>query len=118
MGMVQRQHEFVEDLIKLLQFAHERGFVVTMGEVYRPIEMQEIYVRTGRSRTMKSSHLQRLAVDLNFFVKESPGLRLTWSKEEIHPIGEYWEGLRPGKNRWGGNFRSFKDVPHFERENR
>jgi len=117
MGMVITQHEFVGDVIKLITFAHEQGFMVTFGEAYRPIEMQEIYVRTGRSKTMNSYHLKRLGLDLNFFKAEEGRLRLTYNKEELQPIGDYWEGLRPGRNRWGGNFKKFKDVPHFERRN-
>jgi hypothetical protein len=29
-------------------------------------------------------------------------------------LGAYWESLHP-KNRWGGNFKSLVDCPHFER---
>nr|WP_223154740.1 hypothetical protein [Campylobacter concisus] len=29
-------------------------------------------------------------------------------------MGNYWESLNT-LNRWGGNFKNFIDVPHFER---
>lgn len=122
MSLVQDQAEFLLDFCRLIQFATSKGFVVTAGELFRPVEMQEIYVRTGRSKTMRSKHLQRLAGDLNFFLPDSTGkLRYLCSVEELKELGKYWEELSP-KNRWGGNFDkdwtkedNFKDAPHFER---
>ena len=67
MSLSDVQFEFLRDVISLLRFAVAKGWKVTFGEVARPIEMQEIYVQTGRSTTMFSKHLQRLAIDLNFF---------------------------------------------------
>lgn len=110
MSMVNEQFAFLKDVCKLVQWCAEQGYIVTAGEMWRPVEMQKIYVQTGRSKTMKSKHLNRLAVDLNFFIGE----RLLTSLDEIEPIGTYWESLDE-KNRWGGNFSSFKDAPHFER---
>ena len=64
---------------------------------------------------MKSLHLKRLAVDLNFFREAPDGtLKLTYDIEELRALGEFWENLDPA-NRWGGHWASFKDVPHFER---
>lgn len=97
-------------MCKLIQHATEQGWTVTGGELYRTPEQQEIYLKTGRSRTMASNHLKRCAVDLNFF-KDG---KLVWDKTQIAPLGAYWESLHP-KNRWGGNFKSLVDVPHFER---
>jgi len=84
--------------------------VVTAGEMWRSPEQQAIYFKTGRSKTMESKHLRRLAIDLNFF-KDG---ELCYNVETLRPVGQYWETLDP-KNRWGGNFKSLKDVPHFER---
>jgi len=123
MGMVSKQWEFLQDLCKLLDRAKDLGFTVTGGELQRPISLQRLYVKTGRSKTMRSSHLNRLAIDLNFFLKNEKGrLRLTWNREDIRPLGDYWESLDP-KNVWGGSWRglidkgksTFVDVPHFER---
>lgn len=110
MGLVSEQAAFLLDMCSLIQFATESGFVVTGGELYRTAEQQAIYVKTGRSKTLKSKHLERLAIDLNFF---KAGI-LTYSKIELQNIGNYWENLSP-KNSWGGNWNSFKDIPHFER---
>jgi predicted chitinase len=74
-----------------------------------------LHVKNGRSNTMNSQHLKRLAVDLNFFKAAPDGtLRLTYDVEELRALGEFWEGLDTA-NRWGGNWTSFKDTPHFER---
>lgn len=84
--------------------------MVTGGELYRTPEQQQIYVNTGRSKTMNSNHLRRCAIDLNFFMDG----KIVWDKAQLSPLGSYWESLSP-KNRWGGNFKSLVDVPHFER---
>ena len=110
MSLVNEQAKFLLDVCKLVQFADEHGFTVTGGELWRTAEQQEIYVRTGRSRTMKSNHLRRLAIDLNFL----RGGAVIWDKDELTEVGKFWESLDP-KNRWGGNFTTLKDVPHFER---
>ena len=110
MSLVVEQAAFLQDVCKLLQYATEQGWTVTGGELYRTPEQQEIYLKTGRSKTMASNHLKRCAIDLNFFKDGN----LIWDKAQIAPLGAYWESLN-SKNRWGGNFRSLVDVPHFER---
>jgi peptidoglycan L-alanyl-D-glutamate endopeptidase CwlK len=110
MSLVAEQAQFLMDVCKLVVFSTKQGFVVTGGELFRTPEQQEIYVKTGRSKTMNSYHLKRCAVDLNFF-KEG---KLIYDIKVLAPIGAYWESLNT-KNSWGGNWKSFKDVPHFER---
>tara|TARA_B100002019_G_C21241297_1_gene585725 strand:+ start:1303 stop:1641 length:339 start_codon:yes stop_codon:yes gene_type:complete len=110
MSLSDEQWEFGKDIGKLIVYAEENGFKLTFGEAYRTVQQQKIYVKTGRSKTMRSKHMKRCAMDFNVFVDG----KLTWDKEVIRPLGEYWESLN-AKNRWGGNFKSFIDVPHFER---
>lgn len=114
MNLIDEQQAFLSDVRKLLTFALEHagklGLKVTAGELYRTPEQQKIYLSTGRSKTMYSNHLRRLAIDLNF-IKDG---RLTGDRKLLEPIGEYWESLNP-QNRWGGNFQSIVDTPHFER---
>lgn len=115
MSLVRSQAEFLIHVTQLLQKAYELGFVVTGGELYRTAEQQKIYMDTGRSKTMNSNHLRRLAIDLNFFVQQGDGaLALTYDKGMLQALGDYWEALHE-HNRWGGNWTSFKDTPHFER---
>ena len=110
MSLSDEQAAFLLDACKLVQYATEQGFKVTGGEVFRTAEQQAIYVQTGRSKTLNSNHLKRLAIDLNFF-KDG---QIIWDKGILAPLGAYWETLHP-KNRWGGNFKSLVDCPHFER---
>ncbi len=116
MSLVNEQHLFLLDVAKLIQEAERQALVLSAGELYRTAEQQAIYVKTGRSKTMNSNHLKRLAIDLNFFTKDGNGeLKLTYDMALLKPLGDFWESLAPGKNSWGGNWNSFKDVPHFER---
>jgi hypothetical protein len=110
MSLVPEQAAFLLDVCRLIQYATSQGWTITGGELYRTLEQQQIHVKAGRSKTMNSNHLRRLAIDLNFF-KDG---KLVWDKNTFAPLGSYWETLHP-KNRWGGNFRSLVDVPHFER---
>ena len=110
MSNITEQAAFLLDVTRLIQKATDVGFVITAGELYRTPEQQEIYVKTGRSRTMNSLHLQRRAVDLNFFWEG----KLTYDKNILTPLGAYWESLHP-LNSWGGNGVKFVDTPHFSR---
>ena len=110
MSNVAEQAAFLLDVAKLINKSTELGFQVTAGELYRTPEQQEIYVKTGRSRTMNSLHLQRRAVDLNFFLNG----KLTYDKAALAPLGAYWESLHP-LNSWGGNGVKLVDTPHFSR---
>jgi hypothetical protein len=107
---VAEQAAFLLDVTRLIQKATDMGFVVTAGELYRTPEQQQIYVKTGRSRTMNSLHIQRRAVDLNFFWQG----QLCYDKKVLAPLGAYWESLHP-LNSWGGNGVKLVDTPHFSR---
>lgn len=110
MSLVEDQAEFLQHACRLINYATSLGFTVTGGELYRTAEQQAIYIRSGRSKTMRSNHLRRCAIDLNF-IRDG---KLIYDKGLLAPIGAYWESLHP-KNVWGGNWKSFKDLPHFER---
>jgi len=110
MSLSKEQAAFLLDVCKLIPFATSLGYTVTGGELQRTPEQQKIYVQTGRSKTMDSKHLKKLAIDLNF-IKDD---KLVYDIKELTPIGEYWQSLSP-KNSAGMFWKSFKDVPHFER---
>ncbi len=115
MSTIQEQSTFLLQVAELIHKAAALGFQVSGGELYRTSEQQALHIKNGRSTTMSSQHLKRLAIDLNFFKTGPDGqLRLTYDIEDIRPLGQFWENLDPA-NRWGGNWSSFKDVPHFER---
>jgi hypothetical protein len=118
MSLGQEQEQFARQLVQLIQYIWDAGDSVRIGEVQRPVEMQAIYVKTGRSKTMDSEHIKKCAADL---VVLRRGVVL--DREGMKPYGDFWEGLDI-KNRWGGNWRGlvdsgkshFVDTPHFERK--
>ena len=106
MTLGQQQQLFARDLVKLLQKAWELGYEVRIGEVQRTTEQQEIYVKTGRSKTMKSQHLNKTAADLHF-TKDG---KISYPEE----LGRYWESLST-LNQAGMFWAKFVDSPHFQR---
>lgn len=110
MSIRNEQVFFVSDVIQLISHAQKLGFEITLGEAYRTPEQQEIYFRQGKTKTMDSYHLRRLAIDLNFFKNG----KYLIAKEDLQELGDYWESLSAA-NSWGGNWESFVDTPHFER---
>lgn len=106
MSLGDEQHAFLMDLAKLLLRASQLGYRLTGGELWRTPEQEALYVQSGKSETLHSNHLRRLAIDLNCFVAET----LVVPRD----LGEYWESLNP-QNRWGGNFSDLRDTDHFER---
>lgn len=114
-GLVREQSVFMQQVGDLLRKADAAGFSVAGGELYRTPEQQALYIQNGRSATMSSQHLKRLAIDLNFFREAGDGsAQLVSDTETLRPLGQYWEGLDPA-NVWGGNWGNFKDLAHFER---
>lgn len=107
MSLREHQSAFASDIVRLLSFAASKGYEFTFGEFERPLEMQKLHVAAGRSKTMNSRHLYRCAADIYFFKNGE----LTY---DIQELGDFWESLHP-LNEWGGNWKSFKDTPHFQR---
>ena len=107
--MVQEQMRFLLNVAKLIEFAFDKNYTFTGGELFRTQAQQKIYFDSGLSKTMDSMHLKRLALDLNFF-KDS---ELTDDLEYLKPLGEYWQSLSP-KNRSGMFFKTIYDPGHFE----
>lgn len=111
MTLREAQSAFLLDVCKLIQYATDRGYTVTGGELVRTAEQAELYKKTGFSKAgAKSLHCQRLAIDLNFFEDG----KYIEDKAHLQGIGEYWESLNP-MNSWGGFFNGFDDCPHFSR---
>jgi len=79
MKLSEKQGVFILNVSKLIQFANDRGWWLTGGELLRTKEQQEIYFNEGKSKTMNSKHLSRLAIDLNLFVIVV-SLDFHWSK--------------------------------------
>lgn len=86
-------------------------FVVTEG--LRTVQRQAELVAKGASRTMNSKHITGRAVDVAAF----PGGKLSWDFKYYLAISKAFKeaaeelGIRI---RWGGDWKTFKDGPHFE----
>ena len=111
-ALLKAQQEFAGDAARLVLKAEDLGFAVTLGEVLRPRELQDLYIQTGRSWAPNSRHLDKLAIDLQLF---RGGEYLT-DEEAYADLGTWWEALRPGLNKWGASSgRPRRDANHFER---
>ena len=108
MSLSNEQYEFAKDVTRLFEFLVLSGVKWTIGEVLRTPEQQAIYLEKGLSKTSNSKHLQKKAIDLNFWINGE----LTYKYEDLRFIGDHWESLKEG-NVWGGNWR-FQDTPHFQ----
>ena len=114
MNKVDAQSEFLQNVAKLILAAVSLNIKLTGGELYRTQEQQNIYLNTGKTQVKHSRHMDRLAIDFNFFVQVEDEWKLSWNKKDVQRLGDFWEGLNP-LNRWGGNWKTFQDIPHFER---
>ena len=108
------QFEFAQDKNILELWMIRKGYKFTYGEAWRTDEMQELYFKKGLSNVKtRGAHGHRLAQDYNIWVNGS----LTYAKELLKPIGDFWKSLNT-LNRWGGDFRVPNgewDVGHIER---
>lgn len=110
MSLSDIQFNFLKDVAKLILFIEWNNDKVTGGELWRPDEMQKIYLERKKTTVKYSNHQDKLAIDLNIFVNGN----LTYKKSALQKYGNFWENLNP-KNKWGGNFKNFMDSNHFER---
>ena len=102
------------DLVKVVKLAIELtevDFGVTEG--LRSVDRQRQLVAQGASKTMNSRHITGHAVDLVAYVDGS----VNWSWPLYHKIAD---AMKRAANSlgvpivWGGDWKSFKDGPHFE----
>jgi hypothetical protein len=94
----QKQKAFLPMIAKLINFAYEQGFELTVGDAYR-----DPRVPYGQPFSL---HRSRLAMDLNLY-KDGVWLKKT---EDHTPLGIYWESLGGA---WGGRF---SDGNHYSIE--
>jgi hypothetical protein len=110
MTLREQQSRFVVLIAELIQYVYAQpGYELTFGEAYRTKEQQAIYFQGGKSQTMRSKHLTRLAIDLQLFVDGV--YQQGWKAYE--PLGDYWKRLDPGCT-WGGDWVTLRDAVHFE----
>lgn len=109
MKLGEKQEIFTLNMARLILYAEQNGYKARARELQRTKSQQEEYYKQGKSKTMKSNHLNSTAVDI-YFTKNGVLLE---KKEELQFLGDYWESLND-KNKWGGNYKTFIDCPHFE----
>jgi len=101
------QEEFAQSTAKLIQKAVELGYTVTFGEAWRTPQQAQWDADHGTGIS-HSLHVQRLAIDLNFF--KNGGYIQDGS--QLKDLGDWWKSL--GENyRWGGDFHTRPDGNHF-----
>jgi hypothetical protein len=106
MTLGQKQRKITLMLAKLINFAYEQGYELTLGDAFRDPRLHgAVGIKLGYGHS-KSAHKQRLAIDLNLF-KE--GKFLT-SSDDHKPLGEFWESIG---GTWGGRFN---DGNHYSLE--
>jgi peptidoglycan L-alanyl-D-glutamate endopeptidase CwlK len=105
-------HDDLYEVVFLARLISEVPFEITDG--LRTIEEQRDYFNNGFSKTMKSKHLDGLAVDV-------VPIPVTWEPEAFLPIAEAMKQAADILDTpivWGGDWRTFKDYPHFELKER
>jgi peptidoglycan L-alanyl-D-glutamate endopeptidase CwlK len=102
------------DLVKVVERAIQITEVdFTVLEGLRTPERQKALVEAGASQTLNSRHLTGHAVDLGAWV----GDEVRWDWPLYHKIAAAMKEaarLEGVKIVWGGDWRTFKDGPHFE----
>ena len=102
------------DLVRVVNRAAEvKDIVFVVTEGVRSIKRQRELIAAGASTTLRSRHLTGHAVDLA--VKVGDEIRWDW------PLyTELAEAMKRAARQeavsieWGGDWRSFKDGPHFQ----
>lgn len=82
-------------------------------EGVRTVERQKELLKLKVTQTLKSKHLEGLAVDLGAL----HGPDVSWEKPLYFEIAKAMKQASKELNipiRWGGDFKSFFDGPHFE----
>lgn len=102
------------DLVKVVKRAieiSEIDFCVTEG--LRTRERQEQLVKAGASKTTRSRHLTGHAVDLAAVI----GGEIRWDWPLYDKLAEAMKTAAEELNvkiEWGGDWKTFKDGPHFQ----
>lgn len=111
---VDRMKGVHQDLVRVVHRAIEIttvDFSITQG--LRTVEEQARLVAGGKSKTMQSRHLTGHAVD----VVAMPGGVVSWEMKHYEAVSRAFKEAAAELRIpivWGGDWKSFKDGPHFE----
>jgi peptidoglycan L-alanyl-D-glutamate endopeptidase CwlK len=110
----QRLNGVHPDLVRVVERAIEITTVdFTVLEGLRAPERQKTLVEAGASQTLNSRHITGHAVDLGAWVEGE----VRWDWPLYHKIAAAMKDASQQVNvpiEWGGDWRKFKDGPHFQ----
>lgn len=111
---IQRLQGVHPDLVKVMHRAIAASPIdFTVLEGLRSLEQQKKYMASGATRTMNSRHLTGHAVDIAPFIDGK--IRWDWPLyHQIAPIVKKAAAELKIPITWGGDWRTFKDGPHWE----
>lgn len=102
------QQEFAQAAARLILKAPEFGYAVTGGELERTPQQAALNAAAGKG-IAHSLHIERLAIDLNFY---KDGVWVT-DGTQLADIGAWWKSQGP-MYFWGGDFTHIPaDGNHF-----
>lgn len=107
------QEEFAQSAARLIQKAAELGYTVTLGEAWRTPEQAQWNADHGLG-IAHSLHMERLAIDLNFFKN---GTYIT-DGSTLADVAAWWKSLPSpmtgAQYKWGGDISApHQDGNHF-----
>lgn len=124
----QRLIDVHPDLVRVVEAASASvAFMVVEGS--RSFDRQKELFRLGKSKTMNSRHLPKAAKGVAALVSHAVDLaplvdldgdgdiELSWDAKHFYPIAEAMQAAADAAGVpivWGGSWRSFVDMPHFE----
>ena len=105
--------QYFESLSKILKDNHQKDFRIFEG--HRTAERQEILLKKGFSKTKNSKHLFKpsKAIDIIEFPWTWEGFILSPDYRKI--VNDHLKKFP--LIQWGGNWKSFLDLPHHEIKN-
>ena len=106
MTLGDKQRRFTELVGKLIQWAYDNGYELTLGDGYRDPRLHGAIGQKIGYGAANSCHKIRLAIDLNLF---RDGKYLT-ATNDYKLLGDFWESIGGS---WGGRF---SDGNHFSLE--
>ena len=104
-------------LINLMKEAiKESPYDFGITEGIRTLKRQKELFAQGKTKTLKSYHLVGKAVDIKIYVNG----KITWDFKYYKEVSDHIKEVARKLGyviTWGGDWKTFKDGPHFQIEN-
>ena len=111
LGRLEGVHPDLVRIVKTTASISDLDFTVLEG--LRTVERQKELVKQGASKTMKSRHLTGHAVDLAPMING----KISWDWPLYNRLAKIVKAAAAVEKlplQWGGDWRTFKDGPHWE----